>query len=247
VTGNLASPPAFCNSRWMRCNPWLRGVSLLVVLLSVRAEAAVKVHAISFGKWTSVPWLTGSSTNNKPEITTIRIRALIVDGRVKEYVLGLPHDVTDRLFVVRRVFRLNDSLPEDVTPRWQWQRGGWLTVDRTTGRVAPISLPEFDAFYSAASWYRDYVAYCGVSDDGKTTYAVVAQIGRRKPVLKKALSSNGLTDDAAPDSACASPAWQRGPARVSFEPTGVTRQTFAIRGHFVDLVDDAEEDEDAEK
>ena len=46
-------------------------------------------------------------------------------------------------------------------------------------------LPEFDSFYSAASWYRDYVAYCGVGDDGKKTYAMVAQISRRKPVLKK--------------------------------------------------------------
>lgn len=245
MTGNLASARASAYSRWMRCNLWLRGVHVLVLLLlSVYADAAVKVHVISFGKWTPVPWLTGSARNDKPEITTIKIRALLVDGRVKEYVLGSPHEVTDRLFVVRRVFRLNDSLPEDAAPRWQWQRGGWLTVDRISGRISPIALPEFDSFYSAASWYRDYVAYCGVSDDGKTTYAVVAQIGRRKPVLKKALSSYGLADDAAPDSACASPAWQRGPARVSFEPTGGTKQTFAIRGHVVDLVSDAEEDEE---
>jgi len=126
----------------------------------------------------------------------------MVDGRVKEYVIGSPHEVTDRLFVVRRAFRVNDSLPQDSGPRWQWQRGGWLLVDRTTGRVSPINLPEFDAFYSAANWYRDYVAYCGVSDDGKKTYAMVAQLGRRKPVLKKPLSNDGLADDAPPDSAC---------------------------------------------
>ena len=75
----------------------------------------------------------------------IKVRALVVDGRVKEYVLGAPHEVTDRLFVVRRVFRVNDSLPEDSGPRWQWQRGGWLLVDRVTGHVSPINLPEFDA------------------------------------------------------------------------------------------------------
>ena len=92
-----------------------------------------------------------------------------------------------------------------AAPRWQWQRGGWLLVDRLTGRISPINLPEFDAFYSAASWYRDYVAYCGVSDDGKKTYAMVAQLSRRKPVLKKELSSDGVAEDAAPDSACPAP------------------------------------------
>jgi hypothetical protein len=65
----------------------------------------------------------------------------------------MPHQVTERLFVVRRVFRLNDSLPDELAPRWQWQRGGWLLIDRTTGRVAAINLPDYDALYSAASWY----------------------------------------------------------------------------------------------
>ena len=133
----------------------------------------------------SVPWVPDSSGPPR----TLKVRPLLVDTRVKEYVLGPAHDVTDRLFVVRRVFRVNDSLPEDSTPRWQWQRGGWLIVDRVSGRLSPMNLPEFDAFYSAASWYRDYVAYCGVSDDGKKVYAIVAQISRRKPVLKKPLSN----------------------------------------------------------
>src|SRR5580698_2867852 len=161
------------------------GVAFLLVgalLVATGAGAATKVHVITFGKWTSVPWIAGSGEEGKP--VTIKIRALVVDGRVKEYTLGSPHEVTDRLFVVRRVFRVNDSLPEDSGPRWQWQRGGWLLVDRLTGRVSPVNLPEFDAYYSAASWYRDYVAYCGVADDGKKTYAIVAQLSRRKPVLK---------------------------------------------------------------
>jgi hypothetical protein len=214
----------------------------------VRAGAAVKVHVITFGKWTFVPWLAGSSngSSNQDKAQTLKIRALVVDGRVREFVLGSPHDVTERLFVMRRVFRLNDSLPEDATPHWQWQRGGWLLVDRTTGRVSPMNLPEFDAFYSSASWYRDYVAYCGVSDDGKMTYAVVAQIGRRKPVLKKSLANAAVAENAAADSACAVPLWQRGPARVSFDAGG-EKQTFAIRGHVVDLVSDGEEDEEASK
>jgi len=132
-----------------------------LLLTNAAAAAGAKIHVITFGKWTSVQWSTSSGADDKP--LTIKIRALIVDGRVKEYALGSPHDVTERLFVVRRVFRVNDSLPEDYGPRWQWQRGGWLLVDRLTGYVSPINLPEFDVLYSAASWYRDYVALrsCG--------------------------------------------------------------------------------------
>jgi hypothetical protein len=211
---------------------------LCVCLLSVGAVAATKVHVVAFGKWVNVQCSAGYGATEKP--ISIKVRALIVDGRVKEYVLGPPHDVTERLFVARRAFRLNDSLAEDVTPRWQWQRGGWLLVDRVTGRISAISLPEFDAVYSAASWYRDYVAYCGISDDGKKTYAIVAQLSRRKPVLKKQISE-GVADDAAPDSACAVPEWQRNPVRVSFEAAG-NKQTFAVRGRVVDMVDDAEDE-----
>jgi hypothetical protein len=183
----------------------------------------------------------GTGADDKP--VPLKIRPLIVDGRVKEYILGSPHEVTDRLFVVRRVFRVNDSLPEDGAPRWQWQRGGWLLVDRVTGHVSVINLPEFDVLYSASSWYRDYVAYCGVSDDGKKTFVVVAQLNRRKPVLKKALSE-ALEEDAAADSACPMPVWQRSPVRVSFQGVGGEKQTFSIRGHVVDLVNDTEEEED---
>ena len=171
----------------------------------------------------------------------MKIRALIVDGQVKEYMLGSPHEVTERLFVVRRAFRVDDSLPEESGVHWQWQRGGWLLVDRMTGHVTAINLPEFDGYYSAASWYRDYVAYCGVGDEGKKTYAIVAQLSRRKPVLRKALSDSVPAEDAAPDSACAAPSWQRSPTRVTFEPTAGAKQTFAIRGHVVDVVNDEDE------
>ena len=186
-------------------------------------------------------WFAGSGTD-KP--VTLKIRALVIDGHVKEYAIGAPHEVTERLFVVRRVFRMNDSLPQDPAPRWQWERGGWLLVDRQTGHVSPINLPEFDVLYSAASWYRDYVAYCGVADDGKKTFAMVAQISRRKAVLRKQLSNPGIADDAAPDSACPQPLWQRSPVPgVSFEQADGASQTFAIRGHVVDLVNDVEEEE----
>lgn len=206
--------------------------------------AATRIHVIAFGKSMSVPWIADTSlANDKPLF--IKVRALIVDGQLKEYVLGTAHEVTDRLFVMRRAFRINDSLPGDPAPRWQWQRGGWLLVDRISGRVSALALPEFDSFHSAASWYRDYVAYCGVTEDGKKIDAIVAQIGRRKPILKKVLSDDGVKDDAMPDSACSIPTWQRDPTRVNFEGAGGQKQAFVIRGQVVDLVNDADEDGDA--
>ena len=217
---------------------------LLCTVFCASNAAAAAPHVITFGKWTVATWAPGTG-EEKP--LTMKVRALMVDGRVKEYVVGASHEVTDRLFVVRRAFRVNDNLPvENSAPRWQWQRGGWLLVDRVTGRVSAINLPDFDAYYSAASWYRDYVAYCGVSDDGKKLYAIVEQISRRKPVLKKALP--GATEEnAAPDSACSEPAWQRAPVRVTFDSAAGAKQTFAIRGHVVDLVNDAEEEEEGTK
>jgi hypothetical protein len=214
---------------------------LLVVLIVTGYSASIaKPHVITFGKWIPVQWIAAIDAEEKP--LSMKVRPLMVDGRVKEYVTGPPHEITERLFVVRRMFRVNDSLLDDSTPRWQWQRGGWLLVDRLTGRISPLTLPEFDVIYSPATWYRDYVAYCGVSDDGKKTFAVVAQLNRRKPVLKKSLST-AMPDDAAPDSACPAPAWQRAPMRVSFEPQGEAKQTFAIRSHMADLISEEEDDE----
>lgn len=152
--------------------------------------------------------------------------------------------MTDRLFGVRRMFRLNDTLPTETATntKWTWERGGWLLVDRVTGRVSQITLPEFDSFYSTPSWYRDYVAYCGVSDDGKKLFAMVTQLGRRKPILKKPLGE--ADGDDMPDSECPAPEWQRLPARVTFEPLENQKLTFSIRGHAEDLVNDAEEEDE---
>jgi hypothetical protein len=212
---------------------------LLIVifcLAMVEAAALPKAHIISFGKWMSVQWPNATGKN----LLDLKVRPLYVDTRLKEYTTGSAHDLTDRLFAVRRMFRVNDALPEETAVRWQWQRGGWLLVDRITGKVSQLSLPEFDPFYSTASWYRDYVAYCGVSEDGKKLYAVVAQVGRRKPVLKKILGEPDGDD--APDSECPAPKWERAPARVTFQPDDTQKVLFSIRGRVVDIVNEPEED-----
>jgi hypothetical protein len=216
----------------------LKRLTLFVVVLWIAAgeSAAVpKTHVITFGKWMSVKW--PDATGKK--LLDLKVRPLYVDTRLKEYTTGTAHELTDRLFAVRRVFRVNDALPEENALRWQWQRGGWLLVDRVSGRVSQLSLPEFDPFYSTASWYRDYVAYCGVSDDGKKLYAVVAQVGRRKPVLKKPVGEPAGEDD--PDSECPAPTWERSPARVTFQPDDTQKLLFSIRGRVVDIVNEPDE------
>jgi len=60
--------------------------------------------------------------------------------------------------------------------------------------------------------------------------------------LKKLLSGS-VKGDAGPDSICPAPAWQRNPVRVTFEPPGGEKLTFAIRGTAVDLVNDMDEEE----
>ncbi|MGH9529579.1 MAG: hypothetical protein ACRD2S_06630, partial [Terriglobales bacterium] len=114
--------------------------------------------------------------------------------------------------------------------------------DRVSGHISQVILPEFDSYYSASSWYRDYVAYCGVSDDGEKLYAVVAQIGRRKAILKKSLGATAATETEAdsakndlPDSECPAPSWQRQPARVTFAPKGQLL-TYSIRGHDAEAI-----------
>ena len=211
-------------------------------MMAGTAAAVPKPHVVSFGKITVVKWFVGADEKKGVDL---KVRTLYVDGRQKEFTLGMPHDVNDRLFVVRRAFRLNDTLPDEAasTPKWRWERGGWLLVDRVTGRVTTINLPEFDAYYSAANWYRDYIAYCGVSDDGKKMYAMVMQLGRRKPILKKLLGD--ATDDDAPDSACPSPVWQRQPTRVTFAPDDEPKVTYSVRGHAVDVVNDSGSEEEA--
>jgi hypothetical protein len=222
---------------------YFRLLSVVTLLVSLPAFGAPKSHVIAFGKATSIKWLVGPAEDKALDL---KVRALYVDTRLKEFTLGAPHDVTDRLFVVRRAFRLNDNLPEESAsaPRWHWQRGGWLLVDRVTGKISQITLPEFDPYYSTASWYRDYAAYCGVSDDGKKLYAVVAQLGRRKPILKKALGE--ASGDDMPDSECSAPAWDRQPVRVSFTPEDGQKLTYSVRGHAVDVVNDSDEGSDAE-
>ena len=213
--------------------------AVLVAGLTISVVAA-NPHVITFGKTLPVKLFVGP---NEEKSIDMKIRSLYVDGKLKEFTTGEPHDVTDRIFVVRKAFRLNDWLPEDegTNHKWKWQRGGWLMVDRDTGRVSQLNLPMFDPFYSVASWYRDYVAYCGLNDDMTRLYAIVAQIGTKKPILKRELGAANNGD--LPDSACSAPDWQRTPTRVTFATASGQKMTFSIKGHAADVAVDTGEEE----
>lgn len=214
---------------------------LLLVLAPPSAMAANKsaAHVISFGKVTSVRLFLGPDEHNT---APLKVRPLLVDAKLKEFVTGEVHDVTDRLIVVRRAYRLNNNLPGDdrKAPNWVWERGGWLMVDRLTGRVSQLSLAEFDPFYSEASWFRDYVAYCGVSDNGQKLSAVVMQLGRKKPVLKKEIGS--ASQGETPDSECDPPVWEKKPTQVTFLPKHGEKLSVSIFGHASDAAPGSDEE-----
>ncbi len=210
--------------------------SLAIILLALCASssAASKDHVITFGKTTTVKLFLGPTEDKTMDM---KIRGLYVDGNLKEFTTGDSHDVTDRILVTRKAYRLNDNLPEDTKiPHWKWQRGSWLMVDRTNGRITPLKLPEFDPFYSSVTWYRDYAAYCGISDNGDTLYAIVAEIGRKKAVLRKELGTASQGDT--PDSDCDAPQWERTPSKVTFLPRKFPKASYTVFGHATDIATD---------
>jgi hypothetical protein len=168
---------------------------------------------------------------------SLKIRALLVDGALKEWTTGDSHDVTDRSFLVRRVLKLNDALPGDAKGNWVWQRGPWLLVDRVTGHIVALKLPDYDPGVSQVSWFRDYGAYCGVTASGKSLYAVVAQVAARKPVLAKKLEAFDAASH--PDIVCAAAEWQREPLRITFHPAGKDAVSFDVVPGSAVLVEDA--------
>ena len=235
---------------------------LLATFFAIAAPVSAaprKTHTVILGAARKVPYSkAGDPSGAASGEDALKIRALLVDGALKEWTTGDMHDVTDRSFVVRRVIRLNDALPTDKPPEkpapnsasnsaqapshWVWQRGPWLLVDRTTGHVTALHLPDYDPGVSQVSWFRDYAAYCGVTASGKSLYAVVAQLAVRKPVLAKKLAAFNSESAAGP--ACAAPDWQREPLRISFHPAGKDAVSYDFVPGSAVLVDDSGDEEE---
>ena len=217
----------------------LAGALLLFCVASPAVRAAGrKPHAVFLGAAKKVPYSkAGDPAGAQAGEKELKIRALLVDGQVKEWTTGDSHDITDRSFVVRRVLKINDALPEDQQGHWVWQRGPWLLVDRTTGRVTALKLPDYDPGVSQVGWFRDYAAYCGVTASRKSLYAVVTQLAVRKPVLAKKLDAFDPDRDSA--TACAPVEWQREPLRAVFHAAGKDAVSFDIIPGSAVLVEDS--------
>jgi hypothetical protein len=223
-----------------------------LLLAAPAAQAAArKGHVVVLGAARRVHYSkAGDPAGAAAGEEELKIRSLMVDGALKEWTTGDAHDVTDRSFVVRRVIKLNDALPGDKAAadgdkqeHWVWQKGPWLLVDRVTGRVAALKLPDYDPGVSQISWFRDYGAYCGVTASGKSLYAVVAQVEAHKAVLKKKLAGFDAESHAEP--VCGTPEWQREPMRVTFHPTGKDALSFDIVPGSAVLVEDSEDETEA--
>ncbi len=190
-----------------------------------------RAHAVSLGAMRRVPYTPPDTTPDErnEDTTSLKVRPLVVDERQREWTTGELHDVTDRTFTIRRALRLNDALPTDREPRWTWQPGPWLLVDRVTGRITALHLPEFDSAISNVVWYRDYAAYCGIATTARGgLFAVVAQLGARRATAQKQLGAWPQPNHFIP--VCAPAQWQRLPMRVTLKPTGGDPVTFDVVG-----------------
>ena len=217
--------------------------AVVVFALYSQAAASHKTHAVSLGAAKRVPYSkAGDPAGAAAGETDLKIRPLVVDGAAKEWTTGDAHDVTDRSFVVRRVLRLNDNLPGDKQTHWVWQRGPWLLIDRVTGHVTALKLPDYDPGVSQVSWFRDYGAYCGVTASGKSLYAVVAQLAARRPVLAKKLAAFDTDNDGG--AACGAPEWQREPLRITFHPAGKDATSFDLVPGSAVLVEESDDEPD---
>lgn len=218
-------------------------VSSTLLLVSVLpAVAGGRMHFVSLGAVRKVPYTPPEATadNKSEEATTLKVRPLIVDDKQKEWTVGELHEITDRSFVIRRALRLNDALPGEA-PRWSWQPGPWLLVDRTNGHITALHLPAFDPQVSEVAWFRDYAAYCGITTTAKGgLVAVVAELGAHRAVVQKTLTPWPPPEP--PHPACAPAKWQRTPIRATLQATGGQAMTFDVVGT-VSLVEEGEDGE----
>jgi hypothetical protein len=205
--------------------------------------AAPKVHTVTLGAPKKVPY-TPPDAAPTPAADTLqlKVRPLLVDGRQREWTTGDTHDVTDRSFTVRRALRINDALPADPAPHWVWQPGPWLLVDRATGHIAALHLPDFDAAVSNVAWFRDYAAYCGVAQTARGgLFAIVAQLGARRPVVQRQIAPwPPAAGGSAPP--CLPAQWQRQPVRVTLQLTGGDPITFNLVGS-ASILEEGDSDE----
>ncbi|MDE3105620.1 MAG: hypothetical protein KGK08_10635 [Acidobacteriota bacterium] len=223
-------------------------VPLLMLLFAASPFlfAAPKVHTVTLGATRKVPFTPPDATpaTQASDSSMLKVRPLLVDDRLKEWTTGDLHEITDRSFTIRRALRLNDTLPGEAAAHWVWQPGPWLLVDRTTGHITALHLPDFDPMLSDVVWYRDYAAYCGTTGTTRQSLAaVVTQLGARRPVVQKSLGPWPQPGHLAP--VCQPARWQRAPVRVTLQLTAGEPVTFDLLGAASIIEDNEPADSDS--
>ena len=105
-----------------------------------------------------------------------------------------------------------------------------------------VNLPEFDPFYSSFELVPRLHCVLRTLRRRNKLYAMVAQIGHKKPILKQKLGE--AKNSEMPESECVVPHWDRDPIRVTFEPVGGQKQSFQIFGHAADAMPVGGEEEE---
>ena len=119
-------------SNWMKFS--IVVLAALITALPAAQAAPRKAHVVVLGAARKVPYSkVGDPAGAAAGESELKVRALLVDGVVKEWTTGDAHDVTDRSFVVRRVIKLNDTLPNDKT--------GPSEGSAPSGNVSPNDKP----------------------------------------------------------------------------------------------------------
>lgn len=226
----------------------MRSSLLLAFALTLPALAASKpkIHTVSLGAVRKVPYTPAFSTpdSKDDDSTTLKVRPLFVDDKQKEWTVGELHNLSDRTFAVRRVLHINDTLPTETGEHWVWQPASWILVDRSTGHITALHLPDFDSAVSSAVWFRDYAAFCGISSSakgGSALVAVVAQASGRKAVAQRVIGKWPQPDRTAPP--CETAKWQRLPMRATLQPVGGDPVTFDVVGS-TSLIEEGDNDDD---
>ncbi len=188
------------------------------------------IHTVFLGPWHTVPFSPDPDAAN-PAHSQLKVRALVIDGRIADWTTGPIHLVTESSYTVRQALRVNDALPTAKTEHWIWQLGPWLSVDRIKGHVALLHLPGYDPRVSHVVWFRDLAAYCGIRGGSRPELtALVARLTVRKALLSAKIGpwNPAKKPSLLTTPACALATWQLDPLRVSFQPTVGNLLTYSL-------------------
>ena len=128
-------------------------LAALITALPAAQAAPRKAHIVVLGAARKVVYSkVGDPAGAAAGESELKVRALLVDGVVKEWTTGDAHDVTDRSFVVRRVIKLNDTLPNDKTEPSEGSAPSGKTGDQPAAGEKPSTGVKSASARVASPW-----------------------------------------------------------------------------------------------